>query len=165
MQGAQPLERLYERPGLLFHGLPAGHIARAVDTETGQLTFTESAGGLSEARVVSDAHGAVISGALDTDAEFAKATAQAALSLSERLGQQFPVVGTVVSSDGDDLVTDLERLRHPVTGEAVGWKKNILGLARVSAVDRASSVAHVVLRSRPGERIQVGDVAVVRPRE
>jgi len=43
--------------------------ARAVDTSTGRLTFTESAEGTSEAKIVTDARGRMISGALDLDAE------------------------------------------------------------------------------------------------
>ena len=155
---------------------------RAVDTATSRIIFAESAEGRSQARVITDARGTVISGAADTRAEFARAAAQATDVLGHKLSGQFPVTGVIVACTGSRFVTDLgsakelnrgdelvvirplERLLHPLTKQPVGWRKAILGLARVEAVELGTSTANLV---RPGETAQplrAGDRVVLRRR-
>jgi hypothetical protein len=153
---------------------------RAVDTSTGRVIFAESAEGRTDARVVTDARGNIISGALDTRSEFAHAAADAAVVLGQRLSGEFPVTGFVLSgaperfvvdlgsakalAPGDELVVirPLERLRHPVTGQPVGWSKIILGRARVEVVELSTATAHLVQAAAIPERLRPGDRVVLK---
>ncbi|HYD42384.1 MAG TPA: CsgG/HfaB family protein [Anaeromyxobacter sp.] len=153
--------------------------ARAVDTSTSKLVFTESASGRAEAKVVTDAHGEIISGARNPETEYVKAATAAVLTLSEKLAENTPVVGFVVSVDGERIVTDVgserelakgqrlvvlrptSRLVHPVTKKALGWEKEILGEGEVEAVELSTSRARV---RKPVAPMQPGDIVVAVPR-
>ena len=153
---------------------------RAVDPTTGRIRFAESAEGRADARVVTDARGVIISGAVDTRSEFARAAAQAIERLGLKLSGMFPVMGFVVSYEQGRLVTDLgsakdlvagdelvvirpvERLLHPVTGQPAGWRKSILGLARVESVELATSTARMIRVVETTIALQVGDRVVLR---
>ena len=65
---------------------------------------------------------------------------------------------------GDELVMirPVERLLHPVTGLPAGWKKSILGLARVEAVELSTSTARLVRVVETTHTLQVGDRVVLR---
>jgi hypothetical protein len=154
--------------------------ARAVDTTTGRLIFGESGTGVSDFKIVTRADGTVISGTEDPGAEFTNATANATRGLSEQIGRRFPVVGFVVSRDGNQLLTDLgndkdlavedrllvlrpiERLFHPITQQRAGWKKSLLALARVQAVEVTSSTAQLLRTAPASQPVQPGDVVVLR---
>ena len=154
--------------------------ARAADTSTGRLIFVQSATGTSETKVVTDAQGQVISGAIDPKAEFLNAAQAAVIELSQKLARQFPVVGFVVSCDSNEFVTDvgadkdasvgdrlvvlrpLERLTHPVTKKRVGWKKEVLALGQVQAVDASTSTAKILRRESGTEAIKAGDIVIVQ---
>jgi hypothetical protein len=154
--------------------------ARAVDTATGRLIFTESAEGASETKIVTDARGTVIAGAVDPKSEYAKAAAQATLVLGEKLGKQFPVVGSVVAvgtgnmvvdigSDRDIVVGDrlvvlrpIARLTHPVTKKPVGWKKAILGGGEVRAVEASTSTISFEPAGAGAQPVKAGDVVVLQ---
>jgi hypothetical protein len=153
--------------------------ARAVDTATGRLIFTEAAEGFSETKVVTDSRGTIISGAVDPKSEYAKAAAYATVVLGEKLGKQFPVMGFVVSVADGSMVTDLgsdrnvvagdrlvvirpvERLKHPVTGKPAGWRKAILGGGEVRTVEAASSTARLVSAGDTSQPVKPGDVVVL----
>jgi hypothetical protein len=155
--------------------------ARAVDTSTGKLVFTETADGRAEAKVVTDAHGTIISGLKNPEAEYVKAATAAVLTLSEKLARGTPVIGFVVSVNGKMIVTDIgserelaprqrlvvlrpgQRLVHPVTKKPLGWEKEILGLAEVEAVELSTSRAKVV--QLVGTEIRAGDLVVVEQKE
>lgn len=153
---------------------------RAIDTSTGKVIFSESSDGKSEAKIVTTAKGVVISGALDTVAEFNKAAASAAGNVGKKLGSLFPVVGYVIAVNGPEILTDVggdrgvdrgdhlvvfragERLVHPVTKKPLGWRKQVLGLLKVQSVDRTSSTTAV--DDGDAASLQPGDVVVLRPR-
>lgn len=152
---------------------------RAVETSTGKVVFTESADGRAEMKVVTDAHGEVISGARNPETEYVKAATAAVLTVSQKLAAGIPVVGFVVSVDGERLVTDVgserelskgqrlvvlrpaKRLVHPVTKKPLGWEKEILGQAEVEAVELSTSRARI---RKPQAPIQPGDIVVVEQR-
>jgi hypothetical protein len=154
--------------------------ARAVDTATGQLIFTESAEGASETKIVTDARGTVIAGAVDPKSEYARAAAQATVILGERLGRQFPVMGFVVTVGGGSMVIDIgsdrdvvagdrlvvirpiERLMHPVTGKPVGWKKAILGGGEVRTVEASTSTASLQPAEGGAQPVKPGDIVVLQ---
>jgi len=154
--------------------------ARAVDAATGQLIFTESAEGASETKVVTDARGTVIAGAVDPKSEYAKAAAHATLVLGEKLGRQFPVMGFVVTvaagimvidigSDRDVVTGDrlvvirpIERLTHPVTRKPVGWKKTILGGGEVRTVEASTSTASFQPAGDGAQPVKPGDIVVLQ---
>ncbi|MGC4000874.1 MAG: CsgG/HfaB family protein [Anaeromyxobacter sp.] len=153
--------------------------SRAIETSTGRFVFTENASGRAEAKVVTDAHGTVISGLRNPEAEYVKAATAAVLTLSEKLSRSALVVGYVVSVDGDRLVTDIgserdlrvkqrlvivrptRRLIHPVTKKQLGWEKVVLGEAEVDGVEAALSKARV-LRLTADQPVQPGDIVVLQ---
>ncbi len=153
--------------------------ARAVDTETGEFIFTQSAVGVSEAKVVTDANGTVLSGVVDTELEYHRAAADAVIKLANNLSKQFPATGVVVAVTGDQMVIDLgsrdqieidhrlvvirplERMVHPNTGQFVGWKKEILGVLKVTAVEDATSIAVLERHKEKAPSIKTGDVVVL----
>jgi curli biogenesis system outer membrane secretion channel CsgG len=153
--------------------------ARAVDTATGRLIFTESAEGASETKVITDARGTVISGAVDPRSEYSKATAQATLVLAEKLARQFPVMGFVIAVSGGSMVVDigssrdvaardrlvvirpLERLVHPVTKKPAGWRKAVLASGEVQAVEATSSTASLVPAGEGAQPVKPGDIVVL----
>jgi len=153
--------------------------ARAVETATGRLIFTESAEGASETKVITDARGTVISGAVDPKSEYAKATAQATLVLGEKLARQFPVMGFVVSVAGGKMVVDIgssrdvavrdrlvvirpvQRLMHPVTKKPVGWRKDVLAGGEIQAVEAATSTASLEPAGEGAQPVKPGDVVVL----
>ena len=152
---------------------------RAVETSTGKVVFTESAEGRAEAKVVTDAQGDVISGVRNPETEYVKAATAAVVTVSQKLAAGIPVVGFVVSVDGERLVTDVgserelakgqrlvvlrptKRLVHPVTKKPLGWEKEILGQAEVEAVELSTSRARI---RKPPSPIQPGDLVVVEQR-
>jgi hypothetical protein len=153
--------------------------ARAVDTTTGRVTFSESATGTAEAKVVRAADGTLISGLKNADDEFVKAAAQATDALGARISKLYPLMGYVVSVTGDEVLTDLgsekgvavgdelvafrpgERVVHPVTKQLIGREKKLLDVLTVRSVDFRSST---VKRARKTEEpLKPGDVVVLRP--
>jgi curli biogenesis system outer membrane secretion channel CsgG len=153
--------------------------ARAVNTSTGKVTFSESATGTAEAKVVRAADGTLISGLKNADDEFVKAATNATDALGARLSRLYPLMGYVVSVSGDEVITDLgadkginvgdelvafrkgQRIVHPVTGQNMGWQKEMLDLLKVQGVDlRSSKVRRGNQTNKP---LRPGDVVVLRP--
>ena len=153
--------------------------ARAVDTTTGRVTFSESATGAAEVKVVRAADGTLISGLKNADDEYVKAATNATEALGTRLSKIYPLMGYVISVSGDEVVTDLggekgvvvgdeliafrpgERVLHPVTKQVVGREKRLIDVLTVRSIDFRSST---VRRARKTEEpLQPGDVVVLRP--
>lgn len=150
--------------------------ARAVDTTTGQLLFSESGEGASDAKIVRSADGTLISGLRDAGEEFRKAAANATVPLAQHIGALFPPLGFLVGGDGEELVTDLgagrgvsvgdelvvfrvgDKLLHPVTHQWLGYQKRLLDVLVVRAVEQQRSV--VARRNVSEDPLQAGDVVV-----
>ena len=154
--------------------------ARAVDTTTGRIIFSESGEGISEARVVRSADGTLISGLRDTREEYRKAAAAATEALGKRIAPLFPVLGFVVSVSRDEVRADFgaesgvsvgaelvafrtgQRLLHPVTKQPLGWEKRVLGVLVVRSVEqRGATLAPL---ESPAEPLRPGDVVVLSER-
>jgi molybdopterin converting factor small subunit len=151
---------------------------RAVNTSTGKILLSESAEGKSEAKTVTTASGQRVSGAVDFTSEYNKAATKAASEAARVLASRFPVMGYVLSVSGGDITTDLggekgiakgdelivfrpvERIVHPVTKKAFGWKKKVLGGLRVKSLDRTTSITEP---DGLDEELKAGDVVVLRP--
>jgi len=151
--------------------------ARAVDTTTGRVTFSESGEGTSEAKVVRDVRGKLISGVRDGSEEFRKAAAIATEALGRKMARLFPVVGVVVSPGPERIVIDLgaesglgtgdelvavrlgEVLVHPVTHQPMGRDKKVLDRLLVEAVEQQS--ATVSRRGLGDEPLRAGDIVVL----
>jgi hypothetical protein len=151
--------------------------ARAVDTTTGRLVFSESGEGASDTKIVRSADGTLISGLRDAHEEFRKAAADATGRLGQRIGLLFPPLGFVVGANESELVTDLgaesgvavgdelvvfrvgEKLTHPVTHQWLGYQKRLLEVLVVRAVEQQRSI---VARLNAGpDAPQAGDVVVL----
>ncbi len=159
--------------------------ARAINTTTGKIVFSEGAAGSTESKIVRAADGTLIRGAIDHSAEFAKATEKATGSLGKAIGALYPTMGVVINfepsdntailsvgaaqglSVGDSLIIfrPVEKLINPVNGKSLGWKKQLLYLVEVQSAEQATST--VVLRGKGSDSDvallppQVGDFAVV----
>jgi len=155
---------------------------KAANTTTGKLVISESATGRSEVKIVTDARGGVIAGAVDTAAEFARAAAAAVARVAVKVSRLFPVVGRVVDVQGKQVVSTcgaasganvgdvliifraLTALRNPATGRTVGWRKQIVAAATVRSSEQTVSTARV-FRGAGAEvgGVKVGDLVVLKP--
>jgi hypothetical protein len=150
--------------------------ARAVDTTTGRILLAESGQGASEAKIIRSADGTLISGLKDAREEYRKASEDAAATVARRFARLFPLLGFVLSVDGDRIMADLgtesgvgvgdelvafrpgQRLVHPVTHERLGWDKQLLDVLVVLSVEGRSCV--LKRRNEGADLIRPGDMAV-----
>ena len=155
---------------------------RAADSTTAKVMFTEAATGVAEAKVVTDARGGVVSGAVSFEAEYPKAAANAVERLGKKLAGLFPVMGYVVNVDKGVIMTDVgatrgleagdalvvfrpgEKIMHPVTKKLIGWKKEILDVAEVIAVEKDTSTSRLLGKGPGSVTVKAGDAVVVAPR-
>lgn len=155
---------------------------RAADSTTAKVMFTEAASGIAEAKVVTDARGQVISGAVSFEAEYPKAAANAVDRLGKKLAGLFSVMGYVVNVDKGVVMTDLgasrgleagdalvvfrpgEKIMHPVTKKVIAWKKELLDVAEVAAVEKDTSTARLLRKGAGSGSVKAGDAVVVVPR-
>lgn len=151
--------------------------ARAVDTTTGRILFSQSGDGLSEAKIIRSADGTLISGLRNAEDEYRKAAEAAAATLGRGMARQFPVMGLVLSTVSGRIVTDLgaesgiamgdevlavrpgEVLLNPVTRQPAGRDARVLDVLLVTEVRQGSAV--LLRDGLSAELLRAGDVVVL----
>lgn len=150
--------------------------ARVVDTTTNQTVTTATALGASETKRITDSRGNLISGAVDSENEYAKAASEAVRTLAKEIAAQYPLIGTVLSVSGGKPSVDIgsdrglkegttlivfrpgEQLVHPTTGQPAGWDKTVLAIGKAANVVRGTSR---VMLDAPAPSIKPGDLVLV----
>ena len=151
---------------------------RAVDATTGKIMLSQQASGRNENKVVVTSEGTRVSGAIDYAAAYAKAAQQAIDGIGLKMGNLFPLLGYVVNVDGNRVVTDIgeERgvavgdqfvvfrvtteIRHPVSGERIGWNKEVLATLKIRGTERSLSTGEVISKADESSFIIPGDLVI-----
>ncbi len=151
---------------------------RAVHTGSGQIAITRTAEAAAEAKIITTADGRIVSGPTDYDPLYANAAMAALDSVAHLVANAAPLVGMVVTADGDEVTTDLgerygvkagdafvvfrrgDALTHPTTGERIGWRKTVLARIQIAGTEQALSTGRVVALAARGTVIQPGDFLI-----
>jgi curli biogenesis system outer membrane secretion channel CsgG len=151
---------------------------RAVDATTGEIMLSQHAAGKNESKIVTTSEGTVVSGAIDYTAAYAKAAGEAVDDIGVKIRDLFPLLGYVVSVDGDRVITDIGEERgvmagdhfvvfratteiiHPVTGEHIGWDKDVLAALIVRTTERNLSTGEVTSKADETTILQPGDLVI-----
>jgi len=143
--------------------IEVGVDVRLVDVTTGKILQSESSIGNHSEKIVVSSRGTVISGALDYNIAYSKATRKAIESIIPKFsGNSEFVMGMIISYENEDELTiDLgtvngckvgdrfivfsvgEEILHPVTKKQMGWKKTLIGEIEISKVEQQFSNAVV----------------------
>lgn len=151
---------------------------RAVHTGSGQIAITRTAEAAAEAKIITTADGRIVSGPTDYDPLYANAAMAALDSVAHLVANAAPLVGVVVTADGDEVTTDLgerygvkagdafivfrrgDPLTHPTTGERIGWRKTVLARIQIAGTEQSLSTGRVVALAARGTVIQPGDFLI-----
>ncbi len=135
---------------------------RAVNTSTGRVVISETARGTAEDKIITTASGDVVSGPTNYDPLYLNATAQALDNAGQLVSTAVPLIGFVISVREQEVVVDLgegrgvkrgdqfivfrrgEELKHPVTGERIGWDKTVLAALEIVATEERLSTGRIV---------------------
>ena len=135
---------------------------RAVNTATGRVVISETARGTAEDKIITTASGDVVSGPTNYDPLYLNATAQALDNAGQLVSTAVPLIGFVISVREQEVVVDLgegrgvkrgdrfivfrrgEELKHPVTGERIGWDKTVLAALEIVATEERLSTGKIV---------------------
>ncbi|UCH10023.1 MAG: hypothetical protein JSU61_12585 [Fidelibacterota bacterium] len=151
---------------------------RAVDATTGEIMLSQHASGKNENKIVATSEGTVVSGAIDYTAAYAKAAGQAIDEIGVKIRNLFPLLGYVVSIEGDRVVTDIgeergvmagdrfvvfratSEITHPVSGEHLGWNKEVLAAFTVQTTEKNLSTGDITSRANETTTVQPGDLVI-----
>jgi len=150
---------------------------RAVNTSTGKILLSESAEGLCESKIVQTAEGVVVSGAIDYNSAYAKASRDAVNKVSIKIAKLSPLLGFVVLTSNEEITIDIgeergikqgdlfvvfrvgDEIIHPATGEHIGWKKEILREIRITSTEKSMSTG-ITSRKKTEEIVQPGNFVI-----
>jgi len=135
---------------------------RIIDTETGRIIISEAAVGNDENKIVETSKGVVVSGALDFNVAYTRATRKAVQAAANRLSSISANVGYVIAVKGDEEITiDIggslgikksdafiifraeKEIVHPITKKAMGWEKIVIGESKIVGIDQQYSNAKI----------------------
>jgi len=151
---------------------------RAVHTGSGQIAITRTAEAAAEARIITTADGRIVSGPTDYDPLYANAAMAALDSVAHLVANAAPLVGVVVTADGNEVTTDLgerygvkpgdafivfrrgDPLTHPTTGERIGWRKTVLARIEIAGTEQSLSTGRVTAVAERGVVIRAGDILI-----
>ena len=153
---------------------------RAVNSTTGRILLSETAEGLSASKEIRTADGTLVQGALEDEAAYAAAARDAVQKVSGKIASLAPLLGFVVLAEGDEVTVDVgeekgasvgtrfvvfrvrDEIVHPVTGEHLGWKKEVVQEIEIERTERQMSTGKVV-KVRDKESVaQPGDLVISR---
>jgi len=150
---------------------------RAVNTSTGKILLSESSDGICESKIVQTADGVVVSGAIDYNSAYAKASRDAVDKVSLKISKLSPLIGFVVSTSNEEITIDVGEERgvnkyssfvvfrigneiiHPATGKHLGWEKEILCEIRITSTEMSMSSGNI-LRKKTDNFVQPGDLVI-----
>jgi curli biogenesis system outer membrane secretion channel CsgG len=164
--------------GYILSVIEVGVDIRAVDAITGRILLSQNAMGREESKIVVTSEGTVVSGAIDHGATYAKAVRNAIDIATNKISTLFPLLGYVVKADGLDVVTDIGEERgvsvgdlfivfrstteilHPVTGNHVGWNKDVIASIRIHTTEKALSTGRILSRKGESYKVIPGDLVI-----
>ena len=147
---------------------------RMVNVETSEVFFSENLQGSTSETYKGTIQPASEASMLD------KALQNAAHQVYPHIQKAFPLVGTVLKKEGQWIWVDLgsdwgvgkgrglifykekgKEIRHPKTGEIVGYEREEIAADHVSEV--MEGMCKVKVQKKEAERIEVGDIVVAKP--
>lgn len=130
-----------------------------LNVSTSELFKTFNAEGMSATKLITDADGNLISGAVDYATLYAEAAVNALVSIIPEFVSAFPAVGFVLRTDDSAITTDLgsnveaaegriiafisqgSAIIHPVSGEILSYEYEYFGYGIISEVRAKTSIA------------------------
>ena len=155
---------------------------RAVSTTTARVVISETAEGSAEDKIITTASGEIVSGPTNYDPLYLNATAEALENAAQLVSAAVPLIGFVINVQEKELIIDLgegrgvhpgdsfivfrrgEELRHPVTGERIGWNKTVLASLEIIATEENLSTGEIVAVVDRDVEVQPGDLVILRSR-
>jgi len=165
--------------GYILVRIEVGIDVRVVNTTTGKILLSESAIGLSESKIIQSADGVVVSGAIDYNSAYAKSSRDAINKVSIKIASLLPLIGFVISTSGDEIMVDVgedrgvsrndhfvifrvgDEIIHPVTGNHIGWKKEILREIAITSTEKSMATG-ITMRKKSESEVNPGDLAISR---
>ncbi|MEA3286518.1 MAG: CsgG/HfaB family protein [Candidatus Marinimicrobia bacterium] len=165
--------------GYILVKIEVGIDVRVVNATTGKILLSESAIGLSESKIVQTADGVVVSGAIDYNSAYAKSSRDAVNKVSSKIANLLPLIGFVVSTNIEEIIVDVgedrgvkrndrfvvfrvgEEILHPVTGNHIGWKKEILQEISITTTEKSMATG-ITMRKKSESEVMPGDLVISR---
>ncbi len=153
---------------------------RCVDASTGKVIYAEQALGQVDKKIIEDSRGNVVSGNINSQDEYTVALKQAIGDSVKKIAAKFPLLGYVVSVEGDQVITDVgstkgvqagakfivfrkgQPIIHPATGKTIGWSKQIIAAIRIESSEEMMSTGKILALKDPGQRPQAGDLVILK---
>ena len=163
--------------GYIQIDVKVGVDVQAVNTSTGKLLVSEKALGISTHKEIYTADGVLVSGALDDASAYGAAARDAVEKVAEKIVALAPVVGFVVDVSKKTMILDVgsekgvatgdrfvvfrvgDEIKHPATGNHLGWKKEIIQEIEITETERAMSTGKTKTKGKKKDAI-VGDYVV-----
>ena len=149
-----------------------------MDAITGRILLSQNAMGREESKIVVTSEGTVVSGAIDYGATYVKAARNAVDIAANKISVLFPLLGYVVKADDLNVVTDIGEERgvsvgdlfiifrstteilHPVTGNHVGWNKDVIAAIRIHTTEKVLSTGKILSKKGDLYKIIPGDLVI-----
>jgi len=153
---------------------------RCVDATSGQVIYSEQSVGRVDKKLIIDSRGNIVSGNRDPKSEYAEACRKALSQACAQIAAKFPLLGYVVSVQGDQVITDVgsargvqpgsqfivfrkgEAVIHPATGQKLGWSKEVIALIQIDSSEEKMSTGRVLTLKDAGRSPQAGDLVILK---
>ena len=165
--------------GYILVEVRIGVDVRAVNATSGKILLSETAEGVSSSKEIRTADGTLVQGALEDDAAYGAAARDAVQKVSQKIADLSSLLGYVILTDSGEVTIDLgadkgvsngdrfvvfraeEEIVHPVTGDLLGWKKQILQEIEIERTERQMSTGKVI-KTKGEDQPQPGDLVISR---
>jgi curli biogenesis system outer membrane secretion channel CsgG len=162
--------------GYILSVIEVGVDIRAVDAITGRILLSRNAMGREESKIVVTSEGTVV--AIDYGATYANAARSAIDIAANKISTLFPLLGYVVMADDLNVITDIGEERgvsvgdmfivfrstteilHPVTGNHVGWNKDVIASIRIHTTEKTLSTGKILSRKGESYKVVPGDLVI-----
>jgi len=153
---------------------------RCVDASTGKVIYAEQALGQVDKKIIEDSRGHVVSGNINSKDEYSVALKQAIGDSVKKIAAKFPLLGYVVSVEGNQVITDVGSTRgvqagskfivfrkgaqiiHPATGKPIGWSKQIIAAIQIDSSEETMSTGRILALKDANLQPQAGDLAILK---
>ena len=153
---------------------------RCVDASTGKVIYAEQALGQVDKKIIEDSRGKVVSGNINSKDEYSVVLKQAIGDSVKKIAAKFPLLGYVVSVQGEQVITDVgstkgvqpgsqfivfrkgQPIIHPATGKTLGWSKQIIALIQIDSSEETMSTGKILALKDAKEKPQAGDLVILK---
>ena len=173
-------EEVIPKVSFIIHKFTVTVDMRCVDASTGKVIYAEQAQGQVDKKIIEDSRGHIVSGNINSKDEYSVVLKQALGDSVKKIAAKFPLLGYVVSVDGEQVITDVgstkgvqpgtqfivfrkgQPIIHPVTGKTIGWAKQIIASIQIESSEETMSTGKILALKDAKAKPQPGDLVILK---